>query len=343
MGAPGEASVWRGEAGRIRWGWRIALFTALFLGLLLVMNQVAAWLGAPWMSGEWDPRAWGWITAVVAALAASWWMTEGVEGVPMAALGLPLDGGTAGELLRGTAVGVGLMALAVGVLAAAGWVDWSLEPSFAGLPSALVEYAAFFLVAAFGEEVLIRGYPFQVLAEGAGGVAAILVTSVVFSLLHGLNPEVGTLALVNLGLAGVLLGVAYWKTYSLWFATGLHFGWNWTMSFAADLPVSGLPMDTPGIEAAVSGPRLWTGGAFGPEAGLVVTAVTLAGIAWLLWTDRVGRSLRILALRPIPERRREDAVEAPTGRRDAGPDVGIADRRDGSRGDRSRRGRGGGE
>ena len=257
------------------------------------------------MTGDWDPRTWGWLTAVVAVLAASWWMAEGVEDVPMAALGLPLDGGTAGELFRGTAVGVALMAVAVAVLAVAGWVSWALEPSFAGFGWAFVEFAAFFLVAAFGEELLVRGYPFQVLAEGVGGAAAIAITSVVFSLLHGLNPEVGTMALVNLGLAGVLMGVAYWKTYSLWFATGVHFGWNWTMSFAADLPVSGLPMDTPGIEAAVSGPRLWTGGPFGPEAGLVVTGVTVAGIAWLLWTDRVGRSLRIMALDPIPERRRD--------------------------------------
>jgi len=303
--AAGEASVWRSASGRIRWGWRIALFTLLFLGLLLTLNQVAAWLDAPWMSGEWDPRTWGWLTAVVAVLAVSWWMAEGVEEVPMAALGLPLDGGTAGELARGTALGVVLMGVAVAVLAGAGWVTWRLEPSFAGYGGAFVEFVGFFLVAAFGEELLVRGYPFQVLAEGAGGVAAILITSVVFSLLHGLNPEVGTMALVNLGLAGVLLGVAYWKTYSLWFATGVHFGWNWTMSFAADLPVSGLPLDTPGIEAAVSGPRLWTGGPFGPEAGLVVTGVTVAGIAWLLWTDRVQRSLRIMALDPIPERRRE--------------------------------------
>lgn len=310
MRGGGEGNVWRSGSGRIRWGWRIALFTLLFLGLLLTLNQVAAWLDAPWMSGEWDPRTWGWLTAVVSALAASWWMAEGVEDVPMAALGLPLDGGTAGELLRGTAVGVVLMGVAVAVLALAGWMSWGLEGSFAGFPGAFVEFAAFFLVAAFGEEVLLRGYPFQVMVEGAGPVAAIVVTSVVFSGLHGLNPEVGTMALVNLGLAGVLLAVAYWKTYSLWFATGLHFGWNWTMSFAADLPVSGLPMDTPGIEASVSGPRLWTGGAFGPEAGLVVTAVTLVGIAWLLWTDRVDRSLRILALDPIPERhRREDGAE----------------------------------
>jgi len=110
--------------------------------------------------------------------------------------------------------------------------------------------------------------------------------------------------------------VAYWKTYSLWFATGVHFGWNWTMSFAADLPVSGLPMDTPGIEASVTGPRLWTGGDFGPEAGLVVTAVTLAGIAWLLWSDRVGRSLRILALDPIPERHGDGGERAGAGTTD---------------------------
>lgn len=302
-GAP-RGGVWREPGGRLRWGWRLLAFLLLFAGLWLTLNQIAAWLDLPWMTGAWA-REWGVVSVLLALLVASWVMMEGVEGMSLAAMGLPLDGETAPNFLRGTLLGGVLMGAVILALWAGGWLTWSGEPGLGRLPVAFLRLTAFFALAAFAEELLARGYPLQVMAEGMGGPAAVALTAAAFSLLHFWNPGVDAMALVNLGLAGALLGVAYWQTYSLWYATGVHFGWNWTMNFAADLPVSGMPLDTPGFEASVRGPELLTGGAFGPEAGLLVTAVTLGGVGWLLWSGRVERSLRILALRPIPERRRE--------------------------------------
>jgi hypothetical protein len=62
------------------------------------------------------------------------------------------------------------------------------------------------------------------------------------------------------------------QTRSLWFATAVHLGWNWTMATLFDLPVSGLRLvDTPLYDASVHGPLWLTGGGFGPEGGLVAT------------------------------------------------------------------------
>jgi membrane protease YdiL (CAAX protease family) len=281
-----------------------------FLTLLLALNQLAEWLGAPWLTGAW-PERWVFLIPLAAAGIASWFMMEGVEGKPLAALGLPVDRFLPSSFGRGALLGISLMGLVVLVMVVAGALTWAREPAVAGRAAgAFLELSAFLAVAAFAEELLLRGYPLQVIAEALGGPAAILLTAVVFSGLHALNPHVSPLALVNIALAGILLGAALWRTMSLWFVTGVHFGWNWVMGVAADLPVSGVDdavpgfsLDTPGIEAVLSGSNSLTGGSFGPEASWVVTAVTLAGIAWVMTRRRPGPALRVLALRPPAARR----------------------------------------
>lgn len=302
--------ILRSSEGRLRAGWRLGLFVATFLTLLLVLSQLAEWLSAPWLSGAW-PERWAFLVPLAAALLASWFMMEAVEGKPLAALGLPLDRLVPGSLGRGALLGVLLMALVVAVMVVSGALAWAREPvSAGGAVGAFLELSAFIAVAAFAEELLLRGYPLQVVAEGLGGAAAVVLTALVFAGLHALNPHVSPLALVNIALAGVLLGAALWRTMSLWFATGLHFGWNWAMGVGADLPVSGVDdavpgfsLDTPGVEAVLRGSSSLTGGPFGPEASWVVTAVTLAGIVWVTIGKRLQPALRVLALRPPALRR----------------------------------------
>ena len=248
-------------------------------------------------------------------------MMERVEGKPLAALGLPIDRLAPGSIARGALFGGALIGLVVLVMAATGAVSWTRDPASAGrMLAASAEFTAFLAVAAFAEELLLRGYPLQLLAEAMGGTAAVLVTAVLFAALHGLNPHVSVLAMVNIALAGVLLGAALLRTMSLWFASGLHFGWNWAMGVAADLPVSGLDestpglsLDTPGIRAVVDGAPWITGGPFGPEASWLVTAATVVGIAWIVTTKKIRPALRVLALRP-PSLRRELRRNEASGR-----------------------------
>lgn len=295
-----------------------------------MVAALALWLGLGILAFELLPADAGGLQLVagagaslVAVLAASLVVMESLEGIPVAALGIPVDRLAPRELGHGFLLGAGLIGLAVAAMALTGSVAWRPTGSV-GAGTWLrvtLEFGSFLLVAAFFEELLLRGYPLQALAERFGGVVAIGVTSVIFALFHAANPGLGgellrgpsmaeILPLVNLGLAGVVLGLAYWRTYSLWFATGVHFGWNWLMGFAADLPVSGLEpgtpgyelFNTPGFEAVVRGPELWTGGAFGPEGGLAVTVVSVLGIGWLATTDRLRRALRVRALGPLPDR-----------------------------------------
>lgn len=315
--SPPRGGLWRAGGGGLRWGWRLALFTLLFFGLLLTLNEAEVWLHAPWETGRWSP-IWGIGTILGASLLTTWVMMEGLERMPMAAAGLPVDGGTLPSFLRGALLGGALVGGAVLVAVAAGWIRWTAAPGGGGWPTATALSGLFFGVAALAEEILFRGYPFQVLAERWGGPAAVAVSAAVFAAAHAPNPgvvdggptgELAATALVNISLAGVLLGLAYWRTYSLWFAAGLHFGWNWVMGFAADLPVSGLElMDAPGYDAVVRGPELWTGGSFGLEGGLLGTLAAGVGIVWVLLGPGPRRSLRIMALRPLPERYGRDGA-----------------------------------
>lgn len=315
-------TLFRTRGGRLRTGWRVALFYLLFIGgTVLLFLPVAFFMGTP--TGPLGLMAQATVT-LAAALGATLWAAEQLEGVSMASLGMPLDALTVPEALRGFVVGALLMALGTALLVGSGALSWEAEAGGLRplrLAGSFLVVTLFLTLAGWAEEILFRGYPLQAVAERAGGAAAVGVTSLLFAAAHLANPGLGTalldgvtvaeiLPVLNLGLAGVVLGLAYWRTYSLWFATGVHVGWNWVMGFAADLPVSGLEpetpgfalFDTPGWEAVISGPRLWTGGTFGPEGGLAVTAASLVGIVWLLRTDRLERGLRVRALDPLADR-----------------------------------------
>ncbi len=268
----------------LRWGWRLAIFAFLFLVLLVGLTELAVLVGAPLTPGlTW----WSVTPLLAAAVVSSWGVMRVFEASPLSSLGLPVAPAGARQFVSGTALGIALIGGVVLVLAAFGWLRWTSDGG--GSPYATWGWLAGVLAAAaLTEELLFRGYPFRVLAARFGGLPAIGVTSIAFGAMHGANPNVGVLPLLNIGLAGVLLGLAYWRTMSLWYATGVHFGWNLSMALA-DLSVSGIGLGIPGYDPRLTGPDIWTGGRFGPEGGLLVTLAAGAGTLWLWRTRRLTR------------------------------------------------------
>jgi hypothetical protein len=158
----------------------------------------------------------------------------------------------------------------------------------------------FFTVPAASEEAFMRGYFFQALAESWGGPWALGVTSVLFGALHLGNPNTSWVGLANIVVAGLFLGVVYWKTASLWWATGVHLGWNWVHGFLADLPVSGLELiDAPLLEPITPGPVWVTGGAFGPEGSVVTTGVLALTTIWIWKASWLGPGQKAREVRPL--------------------------------------------
>ena len=79
------------------------------------------------------------------------------------------------------------------------------------------------------EELMFRGYPFQRLVEAIGAGGAIVVFSVLFGVVHLMNPGANPWGLLNTVVIGVVLSVAYLRTRALWLPWGIHFAWNATL------------------------------------------------------------------------------------------------------------------
>jgi hypothetical protein len=184
--------------------------------------------------------------------------------------------------LQGLGVGLALgsvpavLAMTLGVFTAG--AGWSYDGGTLGAWLAQAGKTALILTpAALSEEIMFRGLPMVVAARAIGQGRAIVLLSVLFALAHLNNPNVTSAGIGNIALAGIFLSLAFFSTGGMWTAFGAHLGWNVTLAALA-APVSGLPFDIPYIDYRMGSPAWLTGGAFGPEGGLLATAV-LAGAA----------------------------------------------------------------
>ncbi|MFN8525355.1 MAG: type II CAAX endopeptidase family protein [Chloroflexota bacterium] len=202
----------------------------------------------------------------------------------------------------GLALGAGLMAAVVGIQVAVGWaslalvwrsgvpimrpdvVDLEFWPAFAG---ALV----FFGRAALAEELAFRAVLMGVCLDAAARwdvgprmrwLIAVVATSMLFGLVHSANPEAGAGSFLGITLAGVLLGVARMASGGLWLPWAVHAAWNITEGPIFGFAVSGYEIRPAIFAVAQTGPEAWTGGVFGPEAGLLGMLANVAGCA-MVW------------------------------------------------------------
>ncbi len=136
------------------------------------------------------------------------------------------------------------------------------------------------LFGSVGEEMLFRGYAFQVLVKAIGPFATILPMAVLFGLAHRSNLNFTWLALVNTMLWGVVLGYAFIRSGDLWLPIGLHFGWNWVLPLFG-VSLSGFTMGVTGYSVQWKIGDLWSGGAYGPEGGLLTSAIIVVLFVYL--------------------------------------------------------------
>ncbi|HEY0019022.1 MAG TPA: CPBP family intramembrane glutamic endopeptidase [Longimicrobium sp.] len=278
----------------LRAGWRILGYLLLSAGVGVMLASIAAAIG-----GRVAELA-GFPVMLGSAVLAGWGMLALVDRRRPGALGFALDPAAIKDSVAGLGIGGAMLGAAVALLAVASMARWVADdgtvPEYV---AALATSFVFFAVAAAAEEAVFRGYAFQALVQGVGVWPAMLASSALFAYLHAGNPNVTPGALANIFLAGVMLAVAYLRTRSLWFATAVHLGWNWTMASLLDFPVSGLVRDMPLYTARETGPDWVTGGSFGPEAGIAASLTIVLGTVWMWRTRLIGESPRMRALRPL--------------------------------------------
>jgi uncharacterized protein len=260
--------------------------------LFLIMQQLLSTL----LLGISSAQAWvlDTIATLLAALIVGVVMLRLVEHRPSADLGFARN--TLRLTTPGIVIGAASIATAAVVMVLIGSLRYREDGgTFLQWLIGMLKMLALLGIAAAAEEALFRGYPFQKLVEGLGAVAATIIASAGFAIAHAHNPAVNGFALANIFIAGVMLSIAYLRTRSLWFATGVHVGWNWCMAALLDLPVSGLELfNAPLYEPADRGPAWLSGGSFGPEAGIAgVIGLTLAlsGVVWFTRKNSAWQTL----------------------------------------------------
>lgn len=268
---------------RLRAGWRLLIQTILLLVLMLCIGIITlvpySFLGGKELSG--------FLYLLVSEIIEVFSITLSVflarrflDKRSFASLGFKLKWRALVDILAGIAITFVMMGVIYIIMLSSGWIEfegfaWQSEPPAAVVRNVLFIFLAFVLVG-WNEELLSRGYHLQNVADGLDLTWGVILSSAVFGILHLANPNATWVSAVGIFLAGLFLAFAYLRTKQLWLSIGLHIGWNFFEGTVFGFPVSGMEFYRL-VRHTVSGPELWTGGAFGPEAGLVVLPALALG------------------------------------------------------------------
>ncbi|HEY4143868.1 type II CAAX endopeptidase family protein [Pinirhizobacter sp.] len=169
-------------------------------------------------------------------------------------------------IVAGLVGGAFLFSVVVGVIALAGGyridgynseVAWIAQIVMLGIAPGITE------------EIVCRGVLFRIVEEGLGTWAALVISALVFGAAHLGNPNATLWSALAIAIeAGLLFGMLYNVTRSLWLCMGLHAAWNIMQGTVYGISVSGIAQKG-WIAPRISGPDWLTGGSFGAEASVV--------------------------------------------------------------------------
>jgi membrane protease YdiL (CAAX protease family) len=179
------------------------------------------------------------------------------------------------------------------------WTGFFLAPAILGIGTLILYFArhlqwtditfngtslflefGMMLFVAFYEEAVFRGYILGNLMESFNKWIALLISALLFTLFHLVNPGIGFIPMLNIFLAGILLGINYIYTKNLWFAILFHLAWNFFQGPVLGYKVSGVNLATL-LQTEVNGDLLLTGGDFGFEGSVFDLALTIIAIILL--------------------------------------------------------------
>lgn len=280
---------WNRNERRIRAFWRLLVQVAVTIALSIAAFAlfVAVFgLGATVETD--DPLL---IVASTLVLIASVWICAPlIDRRSMADFGVRVSRTWFFECIAGVVLATFCLLAMLLVFLAAGWG----EIRFVADPADWAWVGAWFVAFAcvgYGEELFSRGYQLRNIAEGVHGrylsargatLLAAAVSSVLFGLMHVPNPNMTALAAFNLCVAGIVLVVPALLTGRLALSVGFHTAWNFVMGNVLGFPVSGLHLEHSVYRCEPAGPEWITGGAFGPEGGVIGLATDALAIVLLV-------------------------------------------------------------
>ncbi|HEY3477248.1 MAG TPA: type II CAAX endopeptidase family protein, partial [Anaerolineales bacterium] len=273
---------------RLRAGWRLLIQTVslVLIGscLIVPLFTVLFLLDPSLLSSLLQLRPeyllLGTIAEAIAVTASVFLARRFIDRQPIESLGLKVNNQALLDVLAGMGIALLQMGFLYVLMLGLGWLTfegfaWEFDPVETVLSGVLIFFCIFILVG-WSEELLSRGYHLQTIASGTNLFWAVIISSAVFSFLHFRNPSATWASTAGIFFAGIYLAYGYIRTRQLWLPIGLHIGWNFFEGVVFGFPVSGLDIYAL-TRITVQGPELWTGGAFGPEAGLIVLPSLVLG------------------------------------------------------------------
>ena len=216
------------------------------------------------------------VSQLFGTLFTVWLFQKFVNREPFTSIGLEFSG-YKDDFVSGLLLGVGLIVLGFGTLYIFNFL------SVASIQFSLIDqlfYLSLFAVVSLNEEIAIRGYILQNLSSSFNKYIALVLSSLVFMIMHIGNPNMSAVPLFNLFLAGLLLGVYCIHKNNLWFPIGAHITWNYFQGPVLGFEVSGNDVDSIFIQS-LNGSELITGGEFGFEGSIILTTFMIIGIIYL--------------------------------------------------------------
>lgn len=154
--------------------------------------------------------------------------------------------------------------------------------SLLSLTLMLVEH----VLVGYWEELVFRGYLFQNMREGMGLILAIVISCLLYGLIHATNPNATMLSSAIIVGFGFLRIYGYLSTGMLWLSMGMHMGWNFFQGPIFGFAASGHEKATL-VQLTISGPDWLSGGSFGPEGSvLILPILVLALFIMKTWSSR---------------------------------------------------------
>ena len=217
---------------------------------------------------------------LAAALGATAIMVRSIDKRSWADVGLSRDAASARTLVVGWCIGAAAITGACAVLAMTGLLRF-VPTIGTGWIGAAIRITVVLVPSALAEELICRGYLLTVVRDRVGVRWAVLLTSLMFGLLHLSNPGATAESVALVTLAGIFLAAVRVVLDSLYAAWMAHLAWNWVMAVPLHAAVSGVRFESPEYQAVTMQPAWVSGGAWGPEGGLMAGLGMISGLAYL--------------------------------------------------------------